>query len=1357
VPVTATPTVTFNKPVVAGSIAMTVSNGSTSVPGSVSYDATARTATFTPTSSLPNGTTFTVSVSAVDAAGNVMPAPYTWTFRSQYPPATAGLCPCGLWDDTAVPATITADDPDQVELGVRFSADYDGIVTGLRFYKGPSNTGTHTGSLWTASGQLLNTVTFTGESTAGWQSAQFATPTAITAGTQYVISYHTSGHYSYDTGGLAAPYVNAPLRSPAQASVFSYGATTFPTAGSSANYWVDPVFTIPPSTVPTPVAQEPGPGATNVSVASPVTVRFNAPLAPNTGTVALTTSSGAPVAGALTRPDASTLVFTPSAALADGASYTVTVSGVKTIAGTPMSGPATWTFQTASVSLCPCTLFSSTAVPGQVDSGDTGAVTVGVRFTASVDGYVNAVRFYKAASNTGAHTVSIWSSSGVRLATASATNETASGWQTVPLSQPLAVTAGTQYVAGYYAPVGHYSYQGSFFASDWVNGPLTAPAGTNGIYSYGSDTYPTHDGGGANYWVTPVYQAGTAPDTTPPSVTTVTPVAGSGHVDGTATATATFSEDVQNVTLQLTGPGGAVSGTSVYDPSTRRATFTPAAPLAHGVTFTASATATDLAGNAMASPYTWTFTTGADQVCPCTIFGTTDTPASPSVSDTGTGISLGTAFTSTVDAQATGVRFYKGAGNTGLHTGYLYNGAGTLLASVDFSNETASGWQTATFSSPVPLTAGSSYVIAYTSPTNTWSTTLAQFQSQAYASPPFTVPVSGGRYSYAGGFPASSSTSNYWVDVVATLPSSTPDTTPPVVSGVTATPGAGSATVSWTTDEAASSVVSYGTTTALGSTATGASGTSHSVALTGLGSTTTYYYRVTSVDASGNSTTSPVTTAAPSSFVTPDTAAPVVSAVTATATSGTAATVAWTTNESSTSVVSYGTTTALGSTATGASGTSHSVALTGLTDGTTYYYRVTSADASGNSTTSPVSTSAPSTFVTRDTTPPVVSAVAVTASGTTATVTWTTNESATTSLAYGTSTSLGQSATGTVGTSHTVSLSGLTPNTRYYYRVTSADAAGNSTTSPATTSSPASWTPTVAPVVFTTAADFATGSGAYVGSTGDGEVLATPTLGDEFSGSTLGTAWRTSAVQTGGTVTVSSGSAKVSGSRLYSNTTWSSGRSFASVATLGAGHSVGWGSIAAGSTTVRAAFVMTAAGGLTAAVTDGTRNTTTAVAGSFAGTPHEYRIDWATNSTATFDVDGTQGATSAFTPSVQLRYLALDPVLDTVALSVDWARIAPYATSTTFTSAVVDVGATVAWDNLTADTTLASGSTVTLRVRSGPNASPGSAWTAWTNVPAGGAITRTARYVQYGVVITTSGNRFVSSSVARVVLAFHVI
>ena len=75
---------------------------------------------------------------------------------------------------------------------MRFQSDVDAIVTGVRFYKSAANTGTHTGSLWTSNGVLLATVTFTGETASGWQTATFSTPVQIKANTPYVVSYYAT-------------------------------------------------------------------------------------------------------------------------------------------------------------------------------------------------------------------------------------------------------------------------------------------------------------------------------------------------------------------------------------------------------------------------------------------------------------------------------------------------------------------------------------------------------------------------------------------------------------------------------------------------------------------------------------------------------------------------------------------------------------------------------------------------------------------------------------------------------------------------------------------------------------------------------------------------------------------------------------------------------------------------------------------------------------------------------------------------------------------------------------------------------------------------------------------------------------
>ena len=108
------------------------------------------------------------------------------------------------------------------------------------------------------------------------------------------------------------------------------------------------------------------------------------------------------------------------------------------------------------------------------------------------------------------------------------------------------------------------------------------------------------------------------------------------------------------------------------------------------------------------------------------------------------------------------------------------------------------------------------------------------------------------------------STTNPRTDLVVaadvTVTASFADITAPTLSTIVATAGSATATITWTTNEQASTQVAYGATTAYGTTTTLADTsprvTSHSVALSDLTTCTTYHYRVYSVDAASNSTSS---------------------------------------------------------------------------------------------------------------------------------------------------------------------------------------------------------------------------------------------------------------------------------------------------------------------------------------------------------------------------------------------------------------------------------------------------------------------------------------------------------------------
>ncbi|MDQ2933218.1 MAG: hypothetical protein M3Q80_02450, partial [bacterium] len=124
--------------------------------------------------------------------------------------------------------------------------------------------------------------------------------------------------------------------------------------------------------------------------------------------------------------------------------------------------------------------------------------------------------------------------------------------------------------------------------------------------------------------------------------------------------------------------------------------------------------------------------------------------------------------------------------------------------------------------------------------------------------------------------------------------------------------------------------------------------------------------------------------------------------------------------------------------------------LTGLDSNTTYYVVIESTDAAGNVTTS--ATFSAKTAVIVDTTAPVISSIAHTTGSSTSTITWLTNEPATSKVFFGTSTPLNiatamNSGTTTLSTSHSVTLTGLATSTAHYFKVQSTDASANVQTS----------------------------------------------------------------------------------------------------------------------------------------------------------------------------------------------------------------------------------------------------------------------------------------------------------------------
>ncbi|MEU0516475.1 DUF4082 domain-containing protein [Streptosporangium sp. NPDC006007] len=495
---------------------------------------------WTPTTTGP----VTITVRAVDDIGNLQTAPATTTVN-----VTVG-CPCTLWSPTALPAEASHNDSAPVEGGVKFQAANSGFVTGIRFYKGELNTGTHVGDLWTADGQLLATATFANETASGWQQVNFPTPVQITAGTVYIASYHTtSGFYSVSRPYFTAPLTNGPLTALADAAsggngVYAYGASnTFPTGTfQSTNYWVDLVFVLENSlwdntAVPDEESHDDAQAVTlgtKFTASTTGTIRgvrfYKGAL--NTGTHAgsLWTADGQLLATATFTGETVSgwqqVDFSTSVPVTAGTVYVVsyhTTSGFYSVSRPYFTAPLTngpltaladgtsggngvyaygasdtfptGTFQSTNywvdVVFAPSnTLWTSLSSPEIDSNNDSQAITLGVKFTSSTTGVVRGVRFYKGALNTGTHAGSLWTADGQLLATATFVDETPSGWQQVNFSTPVQITAGTVYVVSYHTTSGFYSLSRPYFVSSHVRGPLTALAdgtsGGNGVYAYGA-------------------------------------------------------------------------------------------------------------------------------------------------------------------------------------------------------------------------------------------------------------------------------------------------------------------------------------------------------------------------------------------------------------------------------------------------------------------------------------------------------------------------------------------------------------------------------------------------------------------------------------------------------------------------------------------------------------------------------------------------------------------------------------------------------------------------------------------------------------------------------------------------------
>ncbi len=753
-----------------------------SVDGGATFHPATGRETFSYTGVLTGTGPSAIQARAVDDSANLQASPTRL-------PVTAA-CPCSIFG-ALTPTNPTTADGSATTLGTRFTSAADGFITGIRFYKGDGNGGTHTGTLYAADGQALATARFVSETASGWQTVNFSSAVPVTAGTPYVAAYLApAGHYAADTGffgyrGFSSGRLTAPGGTSNPNGVFANGDSFPQSTYKQTNYYVDAVFNETDTTPLTVTDPRPLGDSSSVALGAVIRGTFSRTADPSTVTMSVLDGDGRPVRGNVAyNATSKAATFTPDQPLAPSTGYTVTLTATST-SGVGMAAPYQWSFTTAAPDavpgVCPCTLFDDSDAPPRAPESDASRTQVGVAFTSTTAGAITGIRFYKGPGNDGPHTVSLWSGT-TELASATPATESSAGWQSASFASPVAIDAGKTYVASYLAPSGHYSAEPGGLADKITRAPLATVA-DGGRYTYGAGA-PTSVSS-ANYFVDPVFTEST---TAAPEVVKTSPGDDATSVPVTGHFTVTFNASVQpgsvDVTVKRAGDGASVPGSTGSETSGSSVSFVPAAPLDPGTKYTVAISgARSTGGTPMSPAVSRTFTTAGAQACPCSLMETTTEPANPDSGDGGA-TTLGLKFRSVVDGSIKGLRFYRDQANTGTHVGKLWTADGSQLASVTFTNS-GTGWQTATFSDPVPIEAGTTYVASYYAPQGHYSAASGYFATPVVNSPLSSVGA-GGVYANGNNFPdATYQNTNYYVDVVF----STENAAPPTVSTVSPADG----------------------------------------------------------------------------------------------------------------------------------------------------------------------------------------------------------------------------------------------------------------------------------------------------------------------------------------------------------------------------------------------------------------------------------------------------------------------------------------------------------------------------------------------------------------------------------------
>lgn len=1263
-------------------------------------------------------------------------------------PAPPAPCPCSIWG-VASAAGPDGGDASAIEVGVKFRSDVDAGLAGVRFYKHAASTGTHVGKLWSAAGTLLASATFTGETTSGWQEVLFDSAVALTANTTYVASvFLPNGHYAFTSGYFASAGVdNPPLHALQNGvdgpnGVYSYAASGgFPTQTyQSSNYWVDVVLETeagPDTTPPVIVGIAPGNGAGGIAPGANVTVTFSEAMDPASidgASFELRDPGSALVASAVTYNAATrTATLDPNVDLEATTTYTATVRGgavsphVTDLAGNALAATSNWSFTTAA------------PPPPPPDEGPGGPVLVVATSTDAFGRYfaeilrcegLNAFTVTDIALVSPAllaqHDVVILASMSI------------SGSQVTMFTDW--VTAGGNLIAvrpdPQLASLLGITPAGSTLAEGYIGVDTAVPPG-EGITAETMQFHGTADLytlAGATRVATLYTDASTA---------TANPAVVLRSVGPNGGQAAAFAYDlVRSIVYTRQGnPAWAgqerdgVSpirsddlffGAAAGDPQPDWVNLAKVAiPQADEQQRLLANMILHMSRDRLPLPRFWylprghravVLMTGDDHGSGGTVqrFDTylTQSPAGCSLDDweclrASSYIYPGTAIS---DAQA--LAFHNQGFEVGVH---VNTGCSNWTqASLDADYAT----QIAQVSAQLPSVPSPSTHRTHCIAWSEWATQAAvsvahgiRLDTNYYYWPPGWVQDRPGMFTGSG------------------MPMRFADLDGSMIDCYQAT--------TQMTDESGQSYPF--TIDRLLDRALGPEG----------------YYGVfcanMHTDFGSHAGSDAIVASALARGV------PVVSG---------RQMLEWLDGRNSSSFESLnwnGTqlafTLAVGAGARNLRGMlpASSVAgpLVGLTrDALPLAYTLETIKGIAYAVFPATAGDYEATYA-PDTTPPVLSAVAASpGGGGTALITWTSDEPADSRVDYGVSPgTLDQNVVSpALVTAHSVLLTGLAAETTYHFRVTSADAIANAATSPAPPDPPASFT-MPPPVCFEddTVTDFAAGTAGastYVAATDDGEVILAPAEAAEFEGTALPAGWGAFPWSGGGTAVVGGGLVVLDGTRVnpIAASGFAAGRSLEFVATFRAAvnQHVGFG---AGNNDPPGEIFNTTPFILLSTGADGAQlrartlsggETVTLLGASFFAAPHRYRIDWNVSS-VDFSIDGALVASHAVAVAGPMRPAASDLTPGGAALDVDWIRMTPYAAAGSFTSRVFDAGGPAAWGAATWTSALASGTSLSLSVRTGNTPVPDGTWSAFLNLPTSGStVGGSSRYIQYRADLATT-------------------